>query len=139
MSEHGKAAAAWDTRLRPELTRIYGVEEIHTVCFEPDGWPGSGPCVTLGIPECEAMFAFDPGDGVPIVIVDRSSAEGVRAWTRAACRVAAEHRCFLILNCDTAEQAAVAARRAARLLRRHRRVALERMYDPSSRARGNLS
>jgi hypothetical protein len=44
-----------------------------------------------------------------------------------------------MLSCDTAEQAERAAKVAARWLPQHRRVALERMYEAASRARGGLS
>jgi hypothetical protein len=33
----------WTTRVEPKHTRRFGVEEIHSVCFEPEGWPGKGP------------------------------------------------------------------------------------------------
>jgi len=30
----------WTTRVLPEYTRPYGVEEVHDVWFVPNGWPG---------------------------------------------------------------------------------------------------
>jgi hypothetical protein len=55
----------WTTRIEPEVTRTYGVEEVHTVWFVPAGWKGSGTTVSLGIPECELAFAFLQ-DGEPM-------------------------------------------------------------------------
>jgi hypothetical protein len=136
----GGSKAAWTTRLLPEFTREYGVEEVHAVCFEPEGWPGTGPTIALGIPECELQLCFRAADGEPVVTINRPQRNlSVKRWLRTACEMATEHRCFLILNCDTAEQAAVAARKATRLLPHHRRAALERMYDPASRVRGGLT
>jgi hypothetical protein len=43
----------WTTRLDPEITASYGVEEVHQCWFTPEGWPGKGPAVRLLIPECE--------------------------------------------------------------------------------------
>jgi hypothetical protein len=128
----------WTTRIDPALTRPYGVEQIHDVYFEPTGWPGKGPVVSLGIPECELMLAY--GDE-PAVIVNRPQRNlNVKYWTRFACEKAIKSRALLILGCDTAEQAAIAAKRAARLLPHHRRAALERVLgDPAFRARENLS
>ena len=36
----------WTTRLNPELSRRYGVAELHNVFFEPEGWGG----VVSGVP-----------------------------------------------------------------------------------------
>ena len=43
----------WTTRVLPEYTCPYGVEEVHNVWFAPKGWPGKGPAVSLLVPECE--------------------------------------------------------------------------------------
>ena len=59
------------TRFEPEMTRRFGVEEVHNVCFEPDGWPGKGPCIGLGIPECEFQYCVIGADGEPAAMVNR--------------------------------------------------------------------
>jgi hypothetical protein len=116
------------------------VEELHNVCFEPDGWPGHGTCVTLLIPECELQVAAPAANGEPVTMINRPQHNRkVKAWLRTACEIATAERAFFTISCDTAEQAAHAAKRAGRLLPRHRRAALERMYDPAPRARGGLS
>jgi hypothetical protein len=53
--------------------------------------------------------------------------------------VAAKAQAWVNLACDTAEQAEINARRVAKLLPRYRRVALERMYEATSRERSKLS
>ncbi len=135
--------AGWTTRIAPKHTRAFGVEEIHTVCFEPVGWPGKGACVGLGIPECEMHYVYPPpigDDGGPLVVVNRPRLNRkVKHWLRHVCKCATADRAFVILSCDTAEQAASAAKMAAKWLPHHRRSALERLYDASSRARDKLS
>ena len=37
----------WTTRLPPERTRTYGVEELHCAWLLPRGFPGKGPVVSL--------------------------------------------------------------------------------------------
>jgi hypothetical protein len=131
--------APWTTRLDPKHTASYGVGELHQVCFEPPSWAGKGTTIVLGIPECELQFAF-VADDRPIVAINRPVHNtGVKSWTRYACKLAAEYNAFLMLICDTAEQADIGARRVAKLLPRYRRVALERMYDHRSRVRERLS
>jgi hypothetical protein len=46
---------------------------------------------------------------------------------------------LLILACDTPEQLKIGVRRVAKFLPRYRRIAVERMDDPWTRARGGLS
>jgi hypothetical protein len=134
--------AGWTTRIAPEHTRAFGVEEIHTVCFEPIGWLGKGICVGLGIPECEMHYVYPPltDDGEPLVVVNRPQVnKKVKHWLRYVCKCATADRAIVILSCDTAEQADRAAKMAAKWLPQHRRAALERLYDASSRARSKLS
>jgi hypothetical protein len=129
----------WTTRLKPELSRRYGVNEIHEVCFEPNGWPGKGPVIGLGIPECELQFCFIGADSEPVAIVNRQRRnKGIRGWLRFVGKMATQQRLFVMLACDTAEQAERAAKMVAKWLPLHRRVALERMYDANSRARDKL-
>ena len=130
----------WTTRLEPELARPYGVEEIHTVCFEPDGWPGKGPCIGLGVPECELQYCMIGADGEPVAMINRPQRNlKLKYWLRYVCEMATKERSFVIFSCDTIEQAERVAKQAAKRLPRHQRIALERMYDPQSRARDNLS
>jgi hypothetical protein len=129
----------WTTRLDPQLTQRYGVPELHSVYFEPLEWNDTRPVVSLGIPECELQVAsFENGE--PLAMINRPVAnKNVKYWTRHACQLASEARAYVNFTCDTAEQAEHAARRAAKLLPKHKRVALERMYDVTSRERGRLS
>jgi hypothetical protein len=53
--------------------------------------------------------------------------------------MATESRAFFHLSCDTNEQAEANAKRAAKLLHNHRRIALERMYEVQSRITGGLN
>jgi hypothetical protein len=131
----------WTTRLNPDLTRPYGVEEVHNVCFEPKDWPGKGTTIALGIPECEMFYVFLTPDGEPAPpFVNRPQRNrNVKYWLRYVCKTASEEAAFVILSCDTAEQAERAAKKAAGLLPHHHRAALERMYEGKSRARNNLS
>jgi hypothetical protein len=134
------AGAKWTTLLDPALTAAHCVGELHQACFEPPQWPGKGPGVSLLIPECEMQFTFIAEDGEPATVVNRPEHnKDVKAWTIATCREAAENNAFLMLSCDTPEQVEVGARRIKKLLPRYRRVALERMYDPKTRASGALS
>jgi phosphoserine aminotransferase len=110
----------WTTRKPPELTRPYGVEELHTVCFVPKGWKGKGTTVSLGIPESKTNL--DTG-----------------YWTRFACKEAVQYQACIMFQCDTAAQSSRAAKRATRWLPGYQRMALERMYDPISRVVDNLS
>jgi hypothetical protein len=130
----------WTTRSLPEFTRQYGVEEMHTVCFAPKGWPGKGATVSLGLPECELICSAIAADGEPVTMVNRPKTNlNIPHWIRTACRMAVKQQAFIIFNCDTATQAEVTAKRAARLLPNYQRVALERMYDPTTRVAAKLS
>ncbi len=130
----------WTTRVDPVRTRPFGVEELHNVYFEPDGWPGKGDVVALLIPECELHVTWVAADGVPVPIVFRPGKDrSVGYWIRQVCKNATADRAFVIFSCDTAEQAQRAAKRAAKLLPNHRRMSLERMFGAASRSRGKLS
>jgi hypothetical protein len=130
---------AWTTRLAPELTRQYGCEEIHNACFEPPTWSKQRAVVSLGVPECEMHFCIMV-NGVPVVQVNRPTTNrNVKSWLRTACQIAAEAQAWISLSCDTAEQAEINARRIAKHLPKYRRVALERMYEATSRERNKLA
>ena len=73
-------------------------------------------------------------------VVNRPSTNlNLRYWLRYACEKARAERAFVILTCDTAEQAAHAAKLAAKWLPRHQRAAPERMLNPADRERSKLS
>jgi hypothetical protein len=137
------AREAWTTRFDPVITRTYGVETVHGAVFMPDSWrPGIGAkTITLLIPECELQFVEVMPDGEPFAIISRRKHDfNVKRWVRNACELAAERKACLSFGCDTAEQAEQAARRAGKWLpASYSRVALERMYEPESRIRENLS
>jgi hypothetical protein len=129
----------WTTRMDPDLTRLWGVPEAHIAFFEPAVWSDRRTAVVLLIPECELQFA-QIIDGEPVVMINRpQSNKNVRAWIRTACEMATDQMAFLSFTCDTAEEAERAAKRADKLLPKHKRVALERMYEVTSRERGKLS
>jgi hypothetical protein len=130
----------WTTRVLPEFTRQYGVEELHSVLFLPKDWPGKGAVVTLGIPECELQCCFIGEDGEPVAFINRPQINrSVKSWIRGACEVATDYKAAITFSCDTPEQAAQAAKRAGKLLPGYERVALERMYDANTRSRSDLN
>ena len=130
----------WTTRLRPELTRPFDVEEMHSVWFIPKGWPGNGAVASLLIPECEMHFCMLGPDGAPVTFVNRPKAnKKVKCWVRTVCELANERGAAVSFSCDTAEQAERAARMAVKLLPNHQRAALERMYEANSRSMGGLN
>lgn len=132
----------WNTRMPESYTATFGVGELHMLCFEPPGWRGAGETVTLGIPECEVFYARAEGTGIIVETrrAPENSSPDVPSWIHTACKVAADNGAFLIINCDTAEQATAAADLVeAWLPATHRRVAIERMRDPASRAMGGLN
>ena len=135
------APCGWTTRIDPKFTALFGVDEIHQVCFEPAGWPGKGAVVSLGIPECELQYVYVGDDGAPEAVINRPQVNrNVKCWTHFACEVARKRDALLFFSCDTTEQAASAAKRAAKWLPRHRRAAQERVFaDPKFRAAVNLS
>jgi hypothetical protein len=130
----------WTTRVQPEWTRPFGVEEAHNVWFTPKGWTGKGTTLCLLIPQCELQFCEIDCNGDPLVIINRPQInKNVKSWLRYACSWARDAKYCLIIACDTAEQAARAAKLGTKLLPRHERAALERFADPGARARGNLN
>lgn len=132
------STSKWTTRIAPEITRTYGVEELHTLWFTPQGWPGEGPIINLGIPECELQQCTFM-NGVPVILRNRPPQAdlNVHYWIRTACKLAVERGAAVIFICNTVAQADETAKAAAPLLPKYRRAALERMYDAA--ARGNLS
>jgi hypothetical protein len=130
----------WTTRADPELTRQYGVEEIHNAYFLPRSWPGKGPTFSLLIPECEVQFCFLDADGEPVGYINRPPTNRkVKSWIRTVCEEARRYSAAVTLSCDTQEQVERAAKQVARLLPGHERVSMERMQDPHTRVRGNLN
>jgi len=129
-----EADAPWTTRIDAKLSDWFKVPELHAVCFAPVGWPGEGPTIALGIPECEMQYCRVGADGEPVMVVNRPQTnKNVHHWLDTVCDVASEERLFVMLHCDTPQQAKKAAKYATRKLPQHRRVALERMYDPQTR------
>ena len=103
------SAEPWATLMPSEITRRYGVEEVHEVWFAPRSWrPGTGAIVVgLLIPECELQFILPPkGDdeGPPVMINRPRINRDVKGWTRFACGLAAEHKAALSFGCDIAAQ-----------------------------------
>jgi hypothetical protein len=91
----------WTTRFDPKHTRAHGVEEIHTVCFEPVGWPGKGITVGLNIPECEMQYIYPPltSDGEPLAVINHPQInKSIRRWLRHVCKCAITDRAFVILG-----------------------------------------
>jgi hypothetical protein len=130
----------WTTRLQPELTRPFGIEEVHSVWFTPKEWSGKGAVASLLIPECEMHLCMLGPDGAPVTFVNRPKAnKKVKSWVRTVCELANERGAAVCFSCDTKEQAEMAASMAATLLPNHQRVALERMYQPDSRRMGGLN
>jgi hypothetical protein len=76
----------------------------------------------------------------PVVFVNRPAVnKKIAYWLHAACEKAVQiGGCCFFLSCDTAEQAEKRAKRAAKWLPNHERAAIERPFDPATRARGNL-
>ena len=136
----GVAMTAWTTRLPPERTRTYGVEELHCAWLLPRGFPGKGPVVSLSLPECQLKFM--PGieiAGVPVLWVFDPPRPSFALSIKDACRLATEENACLFIIADTAAQLEPAVRLAAKRLPHHQRAALERMADPATRARERLN
>lgn len=130
----------WTTRIAPHLTSRYGVEEVHTAWFLPKGWPGKGNAVSLLIPECELQYVFLAPDGAPVACVNRPNLnKNIKTWIRSACKAARDYRASIAFACDTSDQVEKAVKLAARLLPDHERIALERMYEASSRSLSGLN
>jgi hypothetical protein len=130
-SQGDGADVKWTTRL--EGSQEFGVDELHSAWFQPDGWPGKGTVISLGIPECEAIYTRADGS----MLVHNPTNRNVRACIRATCRQATKAHAVVLLHCDTLEQLEHAVRLATKLLPHHRRAALERFYDPKWRSNLN--
>ena len=88
----------WTTRLRPELTGPFGVEELHNVWFTPKEWPGKGPVASLLIPECEMHFCMLGPDGAPVTFVNRPKTnKKVKCWVRTVCELEGAWRGRILL------------------------------------------
>lgn len=111
----------WTTRLPPERTRAYGVEELHCAWLLPPGFPGRGPVVSLSIPECRLQFMPDIETGVLLWMFDRPRRprRTVAHSIKAACKLATEEHAALMIITDTAEQLEPAVRLATRRLPHH--------------------
>jgi hypothetical protein len=130
----------WATLLDQAKCKAAGIDDHwHQVYFLPKSENILGRCIGLGIPECELHVLFCAADGHPIACINRPQKNhSVRRWLKTACAMATEQDCTLILTCNTREQAANAAAFAARRLLNHRRVPIERMYDPTTRTMRGL-
>jgi hypothetical protein len=129
----------WTTTVLPEFTAPYGVEEVHNIWLTPKGWLGQGPAVSLLIPECEMHLVILATNSEPVAFVNRSQNKNIKGWIRSACKIVKDHGAAISFACDTHEQAEMAAKIASKLLPKHERIALERMYEAKTRARSNLS
>jgi hypothetical protein len=97
-------ASTWTTRL--PHTENYGVTELHGCFFEPiDDRGGMRNAVCIQVPE--------------------ANRQEVAMGLRAACKMKAR----FFACCDTMEQVERIARRAAKFLPEHRRIALERAME----------
>ena len=132
-------ADGWTTRLPPAQTEPFGVAEVHAIRFLPNEWPGQGPTISLTLPECHLQYVKLSTNGIPMVATHRPTKKNIKHWLRAACGMATEVSACLIIGCDTHEQAERAAKKAAQLLPRYQRAALERMQDPAARSLSRLS
>jgi hypothetical protein len=127
----------WTTELPiPEdYIKTFGPMEVHHAYFLPKTWRGKGHVVGFLIPECEIQICLLTPEGEPIAMVNRpQNNKNIKSWLRFACEKAREMQACFSLACDTTEQVERYAKRAARLLPQHERIALERMIDPATRA-----
>ena len=126
----------WTTRLSyQELIRRFGVEEKFMTLPSSRMVAGTRAVRHARCPRnvsCSLSSPNRAGTGLPLVIVNRPppTDRNVKHWIRVACERATKERAFLVFSCDTREQAERVARRAAKLLRHHKRAALERVRDP---------
>lgn len=135
-----EASSAWTTLLSSELTKPYGVAELHVACFLPDDFTEGRTTVALLIPEGRMQCVSFMPDGTPLTMLKQlPQNEKVKHWLRTVCEFVAGHKACLIISCDTAVQTKHAAKIATRLLPAHERVPLERMYDPATRCRSGLN
>jgi hypothetical protein len=127
----------WTTLLDPALTQRHGFGETHSAWFLPRKCPAAPRnVIAFLIPECEMQFVVP---GVDIVFVNRPQENrNVKHWLKYACREASDQGAILIVTCDSAEQAERAARLASKLLPKHERAAIERIYEEQARTRVGL-
>jgi hypothetical protein len=118
--------------------RRYGSAEAHSAWFVPRKCPPP-PRNTIAflIPECELQFNVP---GVETVFVNRPRENrNVKRWLKYACKEASDQGAILIVACDTPDQVERAAKMASRLLPKHERAALERIYQEQARTRAGLN
>jgi hypothetical protein len=121
----------WTTLLDPALMRQYG-SEAHAAWFLPKKCPAPPRnVVAFLIPECEIQFVIP---GAPTVLINRPRENrSVKRWLKYACREASEQGAILILTCNTAQEVERATKLASKLLPRHDRTAIERIYEEHAR------
>ena len=136
------APSDWTTLLEvPAAIREQGNydKDVHSVFFLPVSENILGRSVALLIPECE-LQVVEVVSGEPQVVINRPRQnKSVRRWLRFACEIATEKDCPLSLACDTHDQAERVAAMAVKRLPNHRRIAVERMYQPETRTFKGLS
>jgi hypothetical protein len=87
----GRHMTDWTTRIRPDCTAPYGVEELHTVWFTPKGWPGKGTTISLLIPECEMHCSMLDRNGELLHIINcPPTNRNVKRWLRYVCELATQ-------------------------------------------------
>lgn len=131
----------WTTLFDPKIVDQFGhPNEVHNVWFLPLS-EKRHPVVGLLIPECELQMLIIPAtNDEPVAVVNRPQHnKNVKQWLRYACSLATGYGGPLSLACDTAQQAKRFAKLAAHWLPNHRRIALERMYQPETRTFKGLS
>lgn len=93
-----------DTRLPPELTRLFGVDELHALTYQPtDDRGGPRDAVSISVPEAS------------------------RRVQKRALAVARARRARVSIICDTSKRAEEMRRFAEARLPDHRFIALERV------------
>ena len=129
----------WTTKVElDEMTCPYGFEKPHKVAFEPIGGRRCRSVAAL-LPECETRVIADSAllerpelEGKIMAMVNRPPGVSptdnriIEAWLRGVCRGVTELGTQLWLLCDTAEQTKHYAKKATKLLPKHRRMAIER-------------
>jgi hypothetical protein len=126
----------WTTKV-PTESSARRRKEFHLAMFEPERWRDDRAQVSLDIPVWKLTLCWVV-DGIPRVAYVPTNTTSFRTAVRRACKEAIERQALLWFSCDTARQANLAARLAARWLPNHRRQALERMDDAESRERSKL-
>ena len=117
----------WTTLLDPALTQGH---DAHAAWFVPKKCPAPPrKVISFLIPECETQFVRS---GMAFINRPQNN-RSVKNWLKHACREASEQGAVLILTCDTPEQVERAVKLAEKLLPKHDRAALERIYREESR------